>query len=195
MGNFEYHSIEKHHELDDDFEQICNIFLDAKICFDYANALEYPKKEYEEIIKQEPFMIFRYSCSRLALIELSKLYQKKDTYSLFRIISRLVSKHYGKFENNLDIEEMSKRLETIKVRSEKVIALRDKVFAHQDKKSDIKKLQLYKVGYQDVVKLFSDTRELIDELQRLLQLPPYHKIGGRSADLSQLDVIFTKLIS
>jgi hypothetical protein len=178
---FLYNSVASHEELRHHFKQICEIYSDAKICFDYAYALKYPEDEsHSKLIEDfEPLRMLRYTSGRLALIELTKLYQKKDHLCLIKFINRIQCKYYGVFkQGNYHAEELAVRFENIIAKNSKVLGLRDKIFAHADKKSEIRRTKVYETGYSEVKQFFASTFDLIDDLHELLSIAPYHKINN-----------------
>lgn len=174
---FVFDSMDLYKQLDADFKQICKIYADARLCFDYANALEHPNNEkHATIINDfEPLVVFKYATSRLALVELAMLYNKNDNLSLMKFVCRLQSKYYGKFEGQgFNMQVFVDRIKAI-TDNEKSLGLRDRVFAHRDKWSTIRNEKLHEVGYSDVEELFEKSFDLIDDLYLLLKITSYHK--------------------
>ena len=194
---FTFNSFDSVLELEDHFKQVCNIYSDAIICFDYAYALEYPLDEaHKKIIGDyEPLQILKYTSSRLALIELTKLYKRDDFFSLIKLLNKLKNNHYGKFnDNNFNIELLNKRIENLVISHEKTIGLRDMVFAHQDSRSKIKKTKVFEIGYNEVRNLFDETFSVLEQLHLMLKIAPYHKpIEKRRSNL-QLGELLDSLL-
>ncbi len=194
---FTFNSIASVLELESHFKQMCDIYSDAKNCFDYAYALEYPTKgKHEKVINDyEPLQMLKYSTSRLALIELMKLYKSTDFYSFIKLINKLKNKHYGQFnDKNVSIDALESKIKCLILKNVKTMGLRDMIFAHQDSRSKIKNTKLFEVGYADVKEMFDETLKIFHQLHLILKIAPYHKTVEASLLKTQLIDLFESLL-
>jgi len=157
-------------ELDNKLWRITEILITAKECFLYSKYLYKPESEEEAKYLQYSvhFHFIRHSLWRLSIIELSKLFSTSKQRDRFNIVSFITQlKKDGHFANlNFDesiITKWEKRLSENKDQIDKILTLRDKVYAHTDpKKDDYRGIQLY---LRDIEQLFLIVENMISEIK------------------------------
>src|SRR6478672_11347689 len=125
-------------ELSEELSRITEIFFNAKENFNYCFYLHKPdtKAESEYLDVDRDLKFIRHSLWRLTIIELAKLFSKKenDRFNLRRFLSKLPPNgYYGGLKIS---QEKIAEWETLMLNQEKtidhVLILRDKIYAHTD---------------------------------------------------------------
>ncbi|HMC02317.1 MAG TPA: hypothetical protein VKN14_14855 [Flavobacteriaceae bacterium] len=154
-------------EFKDNIWPIWKIVLLAKECYQFSFYLHKPetKRESEYIAKSQYFGFIRHILWRCTVIELSKLFNKsskRDKYNIYHFISKLKSDGYfGGFKiDSQKISDWNNQLVKAQLIIDKVLKLRDKVYAHTD----------YAYNPEDLdTPTFEETKTLIDIVENVIQ--------------------------
>lgn len=173
---FDYNSMSIYNDLEFHFKKMCNIYIHAKRCFIYAHAIE--SQTETQILKaiedSELVQTFRYACARLALIEAVKLL-KKDEFSLQKFTEKITVKSV-RIRDVMKFQEICDEIANLNANYNEHVALRDKVFAHNDTPAKVEASGAANVTYENVNQLLKGLFMILDDLQHIIPgLSPYHQ--------------------
>ncbi|MBW4360239.1 hypothetical protein [Flavobacterium taihuense] len=155
-------------ELKENIDSIWEISTFSKECFGYAFYFHKPETEDESEFLNESrdFKFIRHILWRMTIIELSKLFSnsKNDVYNLNHFINKL--KRNQSFGDIGILEEKIQNWEKILLDNQKLIKnvlnLRNKVYAHKDRKND--DLKLLDIRFKEIEILINLSEEIITEI-------------------------------
>jgi hypothetical protein len=151
--------MDKIKQLKDEVWMMWQIFIVSNECFDYTFYLHKPdtKEEADYLAKSKDFHFIRQMLWRMTIIELSKLFSssaKRDKYNLFHLITKLKKNgYYGNLSVSEEtLSQWETKLNDKQELIEKILNLRDKLYAHTDPDKD---------NYVDLVIKFTEIKELL----------------------------------
>jgi hypothetical protein len=159
----------KQKELHEQIWHIWQIEITAKDCFQYSYYLHKPSTEVEfEYLKNHPdFTFIRHILWRMTIIELSKLFSSSPTRDKFNI-NHLINKlkkdgHFGELGiSHLKIEEWELTLRNNQKQIDTIITLRDKIYAHTDRKKE--EFKLIQLSFEEIEVLLKTVSDIIREI-------------------------------
>ena len=165
----------KKEDLKTELYSIWNILIMAKECYSYSLYLYKPvtSEEREYLNKSSEFNFIRHILWRMAIIELSKLYsgqlemngeKERDRFNIQKLIRKL--KVNGEFKSiGVDTQKITHWESLFRINKttiERVIQLRDKVYAHTDANKN--KFIANDIDFEDVKILIDIIEEILHDI-------------------------------
>lgn len=156
-----------------DIEEIWNIIHITNECLDFCKYLNYPPTESERkylsinSANARSFNLIKVVLWRYVIIEFAKLFSAKDgdAFNLKKFIEKCNSgNHYHKIQiDTIVIDKWNNFLKENEIIINKIITLRDKVFAHRDRNhEDV--LKSNEIFFKELEPLVAFTRNIIREV-------------------------------
>ncbi|WP_420149922.1 hypothetical protein [Spirosoma sp.] len=163
-------------------EDQSNIIVDLNISIKNINRLIADKYEYEDEVKQHGFFVHHiYQLKFILVIQLSKLFSKRkgEERSFYKLCNKLESSEYGTslkilLENNKNktTEEVRSKADVINLvndvrklllsqdeLSERIVRLRDQIYAHIDINPSVQNVSLNEI--EKLVEIASEIHNLV----------------------------------
>jgi len=154
-------------ELKENIWLIWKILTLAKECYQYSYYMHKPETpgELEYLKYSQHFQFIRHILWRNTVIELCKLFSKssgRDKFNIFHFIGKLKKDgHFRSFDvDATKITDWESRLDANKETIEKLLILRDKVYAHTDRMNK---------NPDDLTPTFEAVKQLIDIVENVIQ--------------------------
>lgn len=156
----------KKDEIKQEIWGIWEILILARECFEYSNYLYNPdtKEESEYLSFSQDFDFIRHILWRMTIIEISKLFAKRDSFNLKHFIAKLKKAgHFSKAGiNEATINKWETELFNNETTVTNILTLRNKIYAHSDlKKDDYNTIQ---ITFQEIAKLILIAENVIKEI-------------------------------
>lgn len=153
----------KKEQLDHEMSNIWDIYLIGKESFDYAHYLYNPRTNLEKqyLAIQRDLKFIRFILFRNSIIELSKLFNDRDTEkcNIHKLLKKFKRNQiYGDlFQDEMKVSEWEALIKNNGELIKKITTLRDKVYSHSDPQfSDKIDLEL-----EDIGRLFEIIKDIL----------------------------------
>lgn len=181
----------KEENIKKDLEEIWYTLLNAKTAYQYAKYLFEPPT-----VKEQNYMrhygnemaFFRNILWRNSVIEISNLFAKDQSRSINKFLNNIDGG--GKYSKKVPTEvvnELRFKLSTFADIIEKILLMRDKVFAHADK--DYKSSLQYNKLDTDIEKLIKFSEDFISEISFVFKTTPIHEENNLKDNFNILNVL------
>lgn len=166
----------KKEEIKFELDKIWAILMDAKTCFYYSFYLYEPDTQEEQsfVDRSIDFKYFRLILWKMSIIELVKLFsdptksKSGDRYDLMRFINKLKGQGhlYHNEINEETILNWENQINDCEIVINKILTLRDKLYAHTDSNADnFKKME---ITFEEIERLITIVETIIKDVYFLV---------------------------